>query len=313
MVVAILVAIGLRFAAVPAPASASRCAPRSTTARSRRSNGARPGPRRDARLGDRRGARRDRRHPHRTRQRASTRATALAPDRQRLRGRDHRPAAQPAAHVRRRGRARAHRRLPLRVPPEQRLPPGPAHREPRRSCCSSCCSSSRTRVCAAACAQPRVLPVARRGRARSRFAASSCSARGRAGDDAVAGRRDDLRAASSRSRSSRCRSCRSPASPGRSRCASSRSRRSARSVWAQWGTHGNPLVDARAQRSSPPWSARSIALPALRLSGIYLALATAALRGRRSTAGSGRLPPITVFGLFDAEPVPDRLGRARRR
>ena len=51
-------------------------------------------------------------------------------DRQRLRRRDLRPAAQPAADLPRGDRRRAHRGLPLGVPPAEPVPPRPPHREP---------------------------------------------------------------------------------------------------------------------------------------------------------------------------------------
>ncbi len=67
-------------------------------------------------------------------------------------------------------------------------------------------------------------------------------------------------------------------------------------VWAQWGTHGNPLVMLAAAVVAGVVGGL-IALPALRLSGIYLALATAGFAVALDN-WIWTLPPIKVFGLF---------------
>jgi len=67
-------------------------------------------------------------------------------------------------------------------------------------------------------------------------------------------------------------------------------------VWAQWGTHGNPLVMVAAALVAAAVGAL-IALPALRLSGIYLALATAGFAVALDN-WIWTIPPIKVFGLF---------------
>ena len=67
-------------------------------------------------------------------------------------------------------------------------------------------------------------------------------------------------------------------------------------VWAQWGTHGNPAYMLVAALVAGVIGAL-IALPALRLSGIYLALATAAFAVTLDR-WIWILPPIRVFGLF---------------
>jgi branched-chain amino acid transport system permease protein len=68
------------------------------------------------------------------------------------------------------------------------------------------------------------------------------------------------------------------------------------SVWAQWGTHGNPIYVLVAALVAAVIGA-VIALPALRLSGIYLALATAAFAVTLDR-WVWTLSPIRVFGLF---------------
>jgi len=67
-------------------------------------------------------------------------------------------------------------------------------------------------------------------------------------------------------------------------------------VWAQWGNHGNPLVLLAAGVVAAAVGAL-ISLPALRLSGIYLALATAGFAVALDN-WIWTLPPIKVFGLF---------------
>ena len=67
-------------------------------------------------------------------------------------------------------------------------------------------------------------------------------------------------------------------------------------MWAQWGTHGNPIYLLVAALVAGIIGAL-IALPALRLSGIYLALATAAFAVTLDR-WIWTLPPIRVFGLF---------------
>ena len=66
------------------------------------------------------------------------------------------------------------------------------------------------------------------------------------------------------------------------------------SVWAQWGNHGNPLWMLAAALVAAIIGAL-VALPALRLSGIYLALATAAFAVTLDR-WVWTLPPITIFG-----------------
>ena len=66
------------------------------------------------------------------------------------------------------------------------------------------------------------------------------------------------------------------------------------SVWAQWGTHGNPLWILGAALVAAVIGAL-VALPALRLSGIYLALATAAFAVTLDR-WVWTLPPISIFG-----------------
>jgi branched-chain amino acid transport system permease protein len=68
------------------------------------------------------------------------------------------------------------------------------------------------------------------------------------------------------------------------------------SIWAQWGTHGNPIYLLVAAVVAAVIGAL-IALPALRLSGIYLALATAAFAVTLDR-WIWPMPPIKVFGLF---------------
>jgi branched-chain amino acid transport system permease protein len=68
------------------------------------------------------------------------------------------------------------------------------------------------------------------------------------------------------------------------------------SVWAQWGTHGNPVYLLVAALAAAVIGAL-IALPALRLSGIYLALATAAFAVTLDR-WVWTLSPVRVFGLF---------------
>jgi branched-chain amino acid transport system permease protein len=68
------------------------------------------------------------------------------------------------------------------------------------------------------------------------------------------------------------------------------------SVWAQWGTHGNPVYMLIGALAAAVIGAL-VALPALRLSGIYLALATAAFAVTLDR-WIWTLPPIKVFGLF---------------
>jgi branched-chain amino acid transport system permease protein len=68
------------------------------------------------------------------------------------------------------------------------------------------------------------------------------------------------------------------------------------SVWAQWGTHGNPVYLLVAAIAAAVIGAL-IALPALRLSGIYLALATAAFAVTLDR-WVWTLSPVRVFGLF---------------
>jgi len=68
------------------------------------------------------------------------------------------------------------------------------------------------------------------------------------------------------------------------------------SVWAQWGTHGNPVYMLVAALVAAVIGAL-IALPALRLSGIYLALATAAFAVTLDR-WVWTLSPLRVFGLF---------------
>ncbi len=67
-------------------------------------------------------------------------------------------------------------------------------------------------------------------------------------------------------------------------------------VWAQFGTHGNPLWMLGAGLAAAAVGAL-IALPALRLSGIYLALATAGFAVALDN-WVWTIPPIKVFGLF---------------
>ncbi len=66
------------------------------------------------------------------------------------------------------------------------------------------------------------------------------------------------------------------------------------SVWAQWGTHGNPLWILGGALIAAAIGAL-VALPALRLSGIYLALATAAFAVVLDR-WVWTLPPISIFG-----------------
>jgi branched-chain amino acid transport system permease protein len=66
------------------------------------------------------------------------------------------------------------------------------------------------------------------------------------------------------------------------------------SVWAQWGNHGNPLWMIGAALVAAIIGAL-VALPALRLSGIYLALATAAFAVTLDR-WVWTLPPLTIFG-----------------
>ncbi len=68
------------------------------------------------------------------------------------------------------------------------------------------------------------------------------------------------------------------------------------SVWAQWGNHGNPVYILVAALVAAAVGAL-VALPALRLSGIYLALATAAFAVTLDR-WIWTLPPIRIFGLF---------------
>jgi len=68
------------------------------------------------------------------------------------------------------------------------------------------------------------------------------------------------------------------------------------SIWAQWGTHGNPVYLVVAAVVAAVIGAL-IALPALRLSGIYLALATAAFAVTLDR-WIWPMPPIKIFGLF---------------
>jgi branched-chain amino acid transport system permease protein len=68
------------------------------------------------------------------------------------------------------------------------------------------------------------------------------------------------------------------------------------SVWAQWGEHGNPLIMLLAALVAAVIGAL-IALPALRLSGIYLALATAAFAVTLDR-WVWTLAPLKVFGWF---------------
>ena len=66
------------------------------------------------------------------------------------------------------------------------------------------------------------------------------------------------------------------------------------SVWAQWGNHGNPLWMLGAAVVAAVIGAL-VALPALRLSGIYLALATAAFAVTLDR-WVWTLPPLKLFG-----------------
>lgn len=66
------------------------------------------------------------------------------------------------------------------------------------------------------------------------------------------------------------------------------------SVWAQWGNHGNPLWMLGAAAVAAVIGAL-VALPALRLSGIYLALATAAFAVTLDR-WIWTLPPVKIFG-----------------
>ena len=85
-----------------------------------------PGPLVDARVGDRLLARRARRHPHRAHVDARRHA-AVAAHRQRVRRRDHRTAAQPAADVPRRAHPRPADGLPARATCREEQPvPRPA-------------------------------------------------------------------------------------------------------------------------------------------------------------------------------------------
>jgi branched-chain amino acid transport system permease protein len=68
------------------------------------------------------------------------------------------------------------------------------------------------------------------------------------------------------------------------------------SVWAQWGNHGNPLWMLGAAAVAAVIGAL-VALPALRLSGIYLALATAAFAVTLDR-WIWTLPPIKIFGTI---------------
>src|SRR5436190_3384150 len=68
------------------------------------------------------------------------------------------------------------------------------------------------------------------------------------------------------------------------------------SVWAQWGTHGNPLWMLGAALVAAVIGAL-VALPALRLSGIYLALATAAFAVTLDR-WVWTLPPLKIFGTI---------------
>jgi branched-chain amino acid transport system permease protein len=68
------------------------------------------------------------------------------------------------------------------------------------------------------------------------------------------------------------------------------------SVWSQWGSDGNPIWLVAAALAAATIGAL-IALPALRLSGIYLALATAAFAVTLDR-WVWTLPPVRVFGLF---------------
>jgi branched-chain amino acid transport system permease protein len=68
------------------------------------------------------------------------------------------------------------------------------------------------------------------------------------------------------------------------------------SIWAQWGTHGNPIYLLVAALVAAVIGAL-IALPALRLSGIYLALATAAFAVTLDR-WIWPMPPIKIFGTF---------------
>ncbi len=136
MVVAILVAIALRFMLYRTRIGIAMRASVDDHSLARL-NGARPGARGDARLGDRLRPRRDRRRPDRAGRRPG-RGAALAADRQRLRGGDHRPAAEPAADVPGRGDPRAHRRVPDGVPAATASTSRASAWRARRSCCSSC-------------------------------------------------------------------------------------------------------------------------------------------------------------------------------
>ena len=134
----------------PGSGWASRCAPRSTTPRWPRSTA----PARTAwrsRLGHRHLARRARRHPRLSSERSARRPGAHAAHRQRLRRRDLRAAAQPAAHVRRAPSSSASPRATSRgYLPQNAVPPRRCASRPRPSCCSSCCWSCPTGGCAAA-------------------------------------------------------------------------------------------------------------------------------------------------------------------
>ena len=133
-----------------------------------------------------------------------------AADRQRLRRRHDRPAAQPSDDVRGGRVPRAGRLLRHRVPPRgQRVPHHVPLRDPGRSCCSSCCSCCRTRSCGPASTTtsrediPR--PVAAHGRGHRR---RDRRRRPRARQHPQRRRRAPGVSRSSGSRSSPCRSCR---------------------------------------------------------------------------------------------------------
>ena len=224
------------------------------------------------------------------------RPDAVAAHRERLRGRDLRPAAQPPAHVRRRHRARAHRRLPRRV-------------HARTASISPACASRRPAILLFLVLL--VIPNPRlRGRVRTReyFPAPSWSGALDVRGDHRADRRRCSRPRSEQRRRDDLREhlpdrdLRAVAGPahglrGADLAVPALVRRHRRGGVGTVGHARQPARHARARRSSRPWSARSIALPALRLSGIYLALATAGFAVALDN-WIWTLPPIRVFGLF---------------
>ncbi len=145
IVVGLGLAIGLKFLL-------SRDPPRRRDARGGRQPRARRPQRHQARpgldvlVGARLVDGRGRRHLPRRGARHPRRADAHAADPRRVRGRDHRPAQEPAAHLHGRSADRPRVRVPAELPELDAVAGPPRRSRSRRSCCSSRCCSCRRRA-----------------------------------------------------------------------------------------------------------------------------------------------------------------------